>query len=137
MYPLLYEIVNATTLLFMKRFFFLLLLCSFFSCQKKENTHSLISSNFTRNVTELIQEVNQLKALVASDAKLSTIQNQFLKARNSYKKLEWMSEYYYPTVSKSINGPAIPEFEENDGITVRSEEHTSDLQFLSLKKMMA
>ncbi len=121
MYPLLYEIVNATTLLFMKRFFFLLLLCSFFSCQKKENTHSLISSNFTRNVTELIQEVNQLKALVASDAKLSTIQNQFLKARNSYKKLEWMSEYYYPTVSKSINGPAIPEFEENDGITVPPE----------------
>lgn len=121
MYPLLYEIVNATTLLFMKRYFFLLLLCSFFSCEKKENTHSLISSNFTQNVTELIQEVNQLKALVASDAKLSTIQNQFLKARNSYKKLEWMSEYYYPTVSKSINGPAIPEFEENDGITVPPE----------------
>ncbi len=98
-----------------------MLLCSFFSCEKKENTHELISSNFTNGVSELIHEVDQLKLLVASDAKLSTIQNQFLKARNSYKKLEWMSEYYYPTVSKSINGPAIPEFEENDGITVPPE----------------
>lgn len=105
----------------MKKYFFLVLLCSFFSCEKKENTHELISSNFTNGVSELIHEVDQLKLLVASDAKLSTIQNQFLKARNSYKKLEWMSEYYYPTVSKSINGPAIPEFEENDGITVPPE----------------
>ncbi|MEM0577467.1 cytochrome-c peroxidase [Flavobacterium polysaccharolyticum] len=105
----------------MKKYFFLLLLCSFFSCGKKESNHDIIALNFAKNVTELIQEVDQLKALVASDAKLSTIQNQFLKARNSYKKMEWMSEYYYPAVSKSINGPAIPEFEENDGITVPPE----------------
>lgn len=32
-----------------------------------------------------------------------------------------ISEYYSPAVSKSINGPAIPEFEENDKVTVPPE----------------
>jgi cytochrome c peroxidase len=32
-----------------------------------------------------------------------------------------LSEYYSPAVSKSINGPAIPEFEESDNVTVPPE----------------
>jgi cytochrome c peroxidase len=32
--------------------------------------------------------------------------------------VETISEYYFPAVSKAINGPALSEFEENDGKTL-------------------
>lgn len=104
----------------MKKIYCLLLVVAFVACQKK-NKHQEVNELFKADITLLIQKVAKLKYSVQSDSTEAQIQRQFLEAHESYKKVEMISEYYAPTVSKAINGPAIPEFEENDKITVPPE----------------
>lgn len=104
----------------MKKIYCLFFLLVFAACQKK-NKHQEINTLFQKDISLLIEKVNELKHSVESDAAEAQIQKQFLEAHKSYKKVELLSEYYSPAVSKSINGPAIPEFEENDNITVQPE----------------
>ncbi|MCD9574245.1 cytochrome-c peroxidase [Flavobacterium soyae] len=104
----------------MKKIYCLLFLLVFAACQKK-NKHQEINTLFQKDITLLIEKVAKLEHFVKSDAAEAQIQGQFLEAHQSYKKVELLSEYYSPAVSKSINGPAIPEFEENDNKTVQPE----------------
>jgi cytochrome c peroxidase len=104
----------------MKNFFFLLLLISFFSC-KNQSKHEKINDLFRSDIQILIQDVSRLELLVKSDSISAQVQKQFLDAHQSYKKLEMLSEYYFPVVSKAINGPALNEFEEDEGKTVPPE----------------
>ncbi|KIC00270.1 cytochrome C peroxidase [Flavobacterium sp. KMS] len=104
----------------MKKIYCLLFVIAFVACQKK-NKHQEVNELFKADITLLIQKVAKLKYSVQSDSTEAQIQRQFLEAHQSYKKVEMISEYYSPTVSKAINGPAISEFEENDKITVPPE----------------
>lgn len=93
---------------------------AFVSCQKKSR-HQEVNELFQKDITSLIEKVAKLKYSVQEDSTEAQIQRQFLEAHESYKKVELISEYYSPAVSKSINGPAISEFEENDRVTVPPE----------------
>ncbi|MFV5684473.1 cytochrome-c peroxidase [Flavobacterium sp. GB2R13] len=104
----------------MKNFFFLLLLISLFSC-KNQPKHEKINDLFQSDIQVLIQDVARLELLVKSDSISAQVQKQFLKAHQSDKKVEMISEYYFPVVSKAINGPALDEFEEDEGKTVPPE----------------
>lgn len=104
----------------MKKIYCLLFLAVFVSCQKK-NKHQEVNELYQSDITLLIEKVAKLKYSVQSDSTETQIQRQFLEAHQGYKKVEMISEYYLPEVSKSINGPAIPEFEENDKVTVPPE----------------
>ena len=104
----------------MKKIYVLFFLLAFVACEKKSK-HLEINEVFKDDITLLIEKVAKLKYSVQSDSTEAQIQRQFLEARLSYKKVEMISEYYAPAVSKSINGPAIPEFEENDNMTVPPE----------------
>jgi len=76
---------------------------------------------FRSDINLLIKKVAKLKYFVESDLSETLIHAQFLEAHQTYKRVEMLSEYYSPAVSKSINGPAIPEFEESDNVTVPPE----------------
>lgn len=104
----------------MKKIYCLLFLIAFVACQKK-NKHQEVNKMFQSDITLLIEKVAKLKYSVQEDSTETQIQRQFLEAHKAYKKVEIISEYYSPTVSKAINGPAIPEFEENDKVTVAPE----------------
>ena len=104
----------------MKKIYCLLFLIAFVACQKK-NKHQEVNKMFQSDITLLIEKVAKLKYSVQEDSTEVQIQRQFLEAHKAYKKVEIISEYYSPTVSKAINGPAIPEFEENDKVTVAPE----------------
>lgn len=104
----------------MKKIYCLFFLVVFVACQKK-NKHQEVNELFQSDITLLIEKVAKLKYSVQADSTEAQIQRQFLEAHKSYKKVEMISEYYSPAVSKSINGPAIPEFEENDKVTVAPE----------------
>ncbi|KQO31649.1 cytochrome C peroxidase [Flavobacterium sp. Leaf82] len=104
----------------MKKIYCLLFLIAFAACQKKSK-HQEVNEIFQSDITLLIEKVAKLKYSVQADSTEAQIQRQFLEAHKSYKKVEMISEYYLPEVSKSINGPAIPEFEENDKVTVPPE----------------
>lgn len=104
----------------MKKIYCLLFLIAIVACQKK-NKHQEVNKMFQSDITLLIEKVSKLKYSVQEDSTQAQIQRQFLEARQAYKKVEMISEYYSPSVSKAINGPAIPEFEENDKVTVEPE----------------
>nr|WP_315223255.1 cytochrome c peroxidase [uncultured Flavobacterium sp.] len=104
----------------MKKIYVLFFLLALVACEKKSK-HQEINEVFKDDITLLIEKVAKLKYSVQSDSSEAQIQRQFLEAHQSYKKVEMISEYYSPAVSKSINGPAISEFEENDKVTVPPE----------------
>ena len=89
-----------------------------FSCSDSKSKTEHVNEMYKKDVTILQKEVTQLQHLVESDATQKQLQIQFLKTHQTYKKVESISEYYFPTVSKAINGPALEEYEDDEGTTV-------------------
>lgn len=102
----------------MKNIVFLFISFLLFSCSDSKSKAEQINDLYKSDLAVLQKEVTQLQHLVENGATLKQLQNQFLKAHQSYKRVESISEYYFPTVSKAINGPALDEYEYDDGITV-------------------
>ncbi|WP_306354268.1 cytochrome-c peroxidase [Flavobacterium sp. '19STA2R22 D10 B1'] len=107
--------IKKTTIILLGVFF---CLCS---CQKKENHAEQINSLFKKDILSLTKSINDFEKAVKSNSNNSQIQQQFLLARQGYKKVEMLNEYYFPNVAKSINGPALDEFEENDNKVIPPE----------------
>lgn len=97
----------------MKKHFLLLLAIILFSCNKPSK-HLKVNELYQEDVTALTKEASKLNQLVLANKTQKDIQEQFIATHKAYKKVEFLSEYYFPEVSKSLNGPALDEFEEND-----------------------
>jgi cytochrome c peroxidase len=102
----------------MKNIVFFFISFLLFSCSDSKSKAEQINVLYKSDLVILQSDVIQLQHLVQIDATQKQLQIQFLKAHQSYKRVESICEYYFPTVSKAINGPALDEYEENDGITV-------------------
>ena len=102
----------------MKNIVFLFISFLLFSCSDSKSKAEQINDLYKKDLTILQKEVTQLQHLVESGATQKELQTQFLKAHQSYKRVESICEYYFPTVSKALNGPALDEYEEDEGITV-------------------
>lgn len=67
----------------------------------------------------LIRDIDGFSALadrpfrkaVEQDAGQQRLQELFLETRLAYKKFEWAAEYFDPLVTRSINGPPVPDIE--------------------------
>jgi cytochrome c peroxidase len=104
----------------MKKYFPLFLLFVMFSCQKEEKSVQ-INTLFKADIELVLKEVSLLQKGISSNQSQLQLQQQFFKAHEQYKTIELLSEYYFPSVTKAVNGPAIPEFEENDGKVIAPE----------------
>ncbi|MDR6843798.1 cytochrome c peroxidase [Flavobacterium granuli] len=102
----------------MKNIVFLLICFLLFSCSDFKSKAEKINDLYLSDLVVLREDVIQLQRFVEDGATQKQLKNQFLKAHQSYKRVESISEYYFPTVSKAINGPALDEYEYDDGITV-------------------
>lgn len=89
-------------------------------CQKKEKSVQ-VNDLFKADVALVFKEVSLLQKGIESNQDEQKLQQQFLKTHEQYKKIEMLSEYYFPSVTKAVNGPAIPEYEENDGKVIAPE----------------
>ncbi|MFV8442815.1 cytochrome-c peroxidase [Flavobacterium sp. LB2P44] len=105
----------------MKKSCILLVLIILVSCQKAVPKHESVNDLFKSDILKVIDNVSKLEHLIQSNTSTPKLQQQFLDAHASYKQVEMISEYYFPVVSKAINGPALSEFEENDGKTLPPE----------------
>ena len=94
---------------------------TFLSCSKVKPKHESVNTFFQLDIATLIHDVDELQRLVNSNSTNAKLQGQFLKAHQSYKRVETLTEYYFPSVAKALNGPALPEFEQNDGKTLPPE----------------
>ncbi|MBC7845210.1 MAG: cytochrome-c peroxidase [Flavobacterium sp.] len=105
----------------MKKIYLLPLFLLLFSCVETKPTTELSNDLFKKDISFLKKEVVELEHLVQKQAASNQIQKQFLKSHEAYKKVEILSEYYFPTVSKAINGPVLDEYEIDEGKTVPPE----------------
>ncbi len=105
----------------MKKFCFLPFFLLLFSCVDTQTKTEKVNDLFQKDIASLKKEVAELQHLIQTDAPEKQIQQQFLQSHEGFKKVEMLSEYYFPTVSKAINGPALDEFEENDQKTLPPE----------------
>jgi len=79
--------------------------------QEKENKHTAVKSLYQKGITALKQQTDSFLLLATNKSNVTLLRETFKKARLQYKSIEFLTEYYYPTTSKAINGAPIPEVE--------------------------
>ena len=102
----------------MKNIFSLFIIFLLFSCADFKSKSEQINDLYQSDLVVLKKNIEELQHLIEKDATSKELQTQFLKVHQSYKRVEPICEYYFPTVSKAINGPALDEYEVDEGITV-------------------
>lgn len=74
--------------------------------------HEQIRQLYISGIKELKAKADRFFTLSSSaDIDIISLRNAFKDARFAYKRIEFLSEYYFPTTSKAINGAPIPEVE--------------------------
>ena len=72
-----------------------------------------VKARFMEDVNELDSTVSQLQRVVAIPTSNSAIQAEFRRARLAYKRVEFISAYYSPETTRALNGPNIPEVDDD------------------------
>jgi cytochrome c peroxidase len=75
-----------------------------------------VQTRYLANLDQLDNALSQFETLLKTSPKSSpsVAQKAFLQARLFYKQIEFLTEYYYPSTAKLINGPALERVEEDD-----------------------
>jgi cytochrome c peroxidase len=73
-----------------------------------------VKTQYLDDIAQLDSAVRQLQRSVQTNQTSSVLQDQFRKARLRYKRVEFLTELYFPETAKSINGANIPEVDEAD-----------------------
>lgn len=63
---------------------------------------------FRQQLGTVAGTLSQLETDIRNGAPLPLVRQHFTESRLAYKKSEWLLEYYYPHLMRSINGPALP-----------------------------
>ncbi|MDB5205226.1 MAG: Cytochrome-c peroxidase [Flavisolibacter sp.] len=98
----------------------MLLLCSFVglgilltSGKPKTTIAQQVILYYTACLDSLQNNVAQFET-EAAQASPQRIKELFVRARYSYKKIEWLVEYSFPSTAQKLNGPALPEAEPSE-----------------------
>lgn len=78
------------------------------------DTAARVITTYRQELKGSLEETHRFVQLVDGGAGKQVLQQQFKKARAAYKKIEWLTEYYYPYTAKGINGPALAEVEADE-----------------------
>ena len=90
----------------------LLTLFSFYN-QPTLSPSSEVKKHWLEQAAAFNKAVISLRSVIISGNERS-MQAQFLKARDAYKRMESMVEYYYNFYAVKLNGPPIPFYEEDE-----------------------
>lgn len=71
-----------------------------------------VKKAFMQNITDLDSAVSRLQADIHAKQP-AAIQESFKRARIAYKRVEFISAYYSPETTRALNGPNIPEVDDD------------------------
>ena len=98
----------------------ILLVCVLFSaCSSSSDSTQepsraqLVKISFMKDINRLDSAVSQLQRTLKTRQPDTVVQNAFRKARLAYKRTEFISAYYSPETTKALNGPNIPEVDDD------------------------
>ena len=89
-----------------------------FSCHpEKVLPEEKVAQNIVLQIDSFSDFIEKkLLPVVESNVDGKQLQQLFLKSRLAYKKFEWAAEYFTITVTRTVNGPPVPEVELNGQI---------------------
>lgn len=96
-------------------------LALWWSCQPKPSRAERVQTQFRQDIAGLDSAVTTLLQAVLQKRPADELQQRFQLARLAYKRVEWLTEYYFPETAKNLNGPALDEFEEADNLVIPPE----------------
>jgi cytochrome c peroxidase len=102
-----------------KNFVIVVLLCSLsiwliYSCNHK-STSEKVKKLIEEDIVEWQHYLKDtLLPLSNTNSSSDKFKNSFLRARFLYKKIEWYSEYFMPATTRFVNGPPLPEIENEE-----------------------
>ena len=73
----------------------------------------VVKVQFMQDINELDSTVSQLQRVISANASPQGVQLAFRRARMAYKRVEFLSAYYSPETTKALNGPNIPEVDDD------------------------
>ncbi len=73
----------------------------------------VVKGHFMQDITDLDSAVSQLQRAITLPQSSPNIQAAFRRARLAYKRVEFLSAYYSPETTKALNGPNIPEVDDD------------------------
>ena len=101
--------------------FFVLAGGIWWGCRVEPTRAELVQRQFRADIIHLDSSISLLLKNVEQKAKPSDIQQSFYTARLAYKRVEWLTDYYFPETAKNLNGPPLDEFEEADQVVIQPE----------------
>ncbi|MBO0934015.1 cytochrome-c peroxidase [Fibrella aquatilis] len=75
-----------------------------------------VRKQYLADIVALDSATTQLHRLLATNQPAVALQQSLRQTRLAWKRVEWLAEVYNPETSKAINGPALAEVEEDDGL---------------------
>jgi len=80
--------------------------------QVAETPEKIIANRLILQSDSFVRSVKTLRtAILSGKANKQKLQSLFLQSRLAYKKMEWATEYFTPTLAREINGPPVQEVE--------------------------
>jgi cytochrome c peroxidase len=73
-----------------------------------------VQTQYLNDVAQLDSATRTLQRSIQANRPPGVLQEQFRQARLQYKRVEFLTELYFPETAKSINGANIPEVDEAD-----------------------
>lgn len=80
----------------------------FFSPVSRRGHASEVEQFFRQGLDTTINKLLALEAAVQNNRSDKFLRQSFLNARSAYKQIEFLLEYYYPYLVRTVNGPALP-----------------------------
>jgi cytochrome c peroxidase len=75
-----------------------------------------------KGISQLEDHVaNALLPAIQQKKDTATLRETFLQARLLYKQIEWAAEYFMPTTTRFVNGPPLPEIENEENKIMQPE----------------
>lgn len=93
----------------------LLFLCAVygFVIGPKPKPAQAVKLAFMEDVTDLDSAVSQLQQVISANRSDREIQTAFRRARLAFKRTEFLTAYYNPETTRSLNGPNIPDVDDD------------------------
>ena len=73
----------------------------------------IVKAQFMQDIDELDSTVSQLQRAIALRQSSADLQAAFRRARLAYKRVEFISAYYSPETTRALNGPNIPDVDDD------------------------
>lgn len=91
----------------------IILLGIYYYMQPKPMPAQQVKARFMQEINELDSTASQLQRDILAQQPTPVIQASFRRARLAYKRLEFISAYYSPETTRALDGPNIPEVDDD------------------------